>query len=356
VNLQQRDAYVAAFRRRVYDTTGYLEFPHQADVRLASEGLTLLPAIPQPGQSHVQVLVPSDQLGVHDMPIRQLTVNEIPCAVVERAVIPRPGGPAHVLADLASYKAGKSYGVAHWAAGFAIVPGAKVHLIGLEYSTSEPEFEYLAEALLSERGMNMHATKYQKDTRGGRMIIVLRTGASYEVKSWDNKESLKGKKITCYLFTEAYMLPGLEVYTTTSQNLRELQGFAYFSSTPDRPWVQIFHDQGHGKDPDWHCTCGVDGTANPFTFNLRAILRDAPSLDLLPATVRALAKRRGLDAGGLMTRERFMIAWLGMLGKFSGRVYDYQRGSRQFTPADYPELFDEDKLRSLIDRGQLVIQ
>lgn len=354
MNLVERDRYVTEFRKTIYARTGYVEFPHQAEWRLASEGWTLLPAIPQPGQRAVEVLIPADQLSPSDMPIRQMTVGSTPCAVVQRAIIPRVGGVAHVLSDMAAYKQGKSFGVAHWASGFAIIPGAKMEFIGLEYATSSEEFTYLANILLGERGMNMKAVRYQNDTRGGRMILELRTGAKYEVRSWDNKEALKGKKITAYIYTEAYMLPGLEVFTTVSQNLRELQGFASFSTTPDRPWVSIFHDYGHGKDPDWHCTCGVDGTANPFTFDLRAMLRDAPALDLLPPTIRTIARRKGLEAGGLMTRERFMIAWLGKLGKFVGRVYDYQRGGVLFTPKDHPELFDEEKMLALLERTYAV--
>lgn len=350
MNIPERDRYITEFRKTVYARTGFVEFPHQAEWRLASEGLTLLDSAPYLGTPYVEVLIPSDQLGHADMPVRLMTVNDTKCAVVRRAVLPRDGGAAHVLSDMAAYKQGKSYGVAHWASGFAIVPGARMEFIGLEYGTSEPEFTYLADILLGERGMNMKPLKYQNDKRGGRMIIQLRTGASYEVKSWDNKESLKGKKITAYIFTEAYMLPGLEVYTTTSQNLRELQGFASFSTTPDRPWVSIFHDYGHGKDLDWHCTCGVDGTANPFTFDLRAMLRDAPSLDLLPPTIRTIAKRKGLEAGNLMTRERFMIAWLGKLGKFVGRVYEYQKGGLLFTPENHPELFDEERMLRFLER------
>lgn len=337
----RRDGMIAKFRREVYARNDIIPFVHQAEWQLASEGWTLVDAIPTPGQASREILLPRDLIHDGDVILREETVNEIPCVVCPRVIVPRIGGAAHVVSDMAAYKQGKSFGVGLWAAGFACVPG-KVEFIGLEYGTSEHEFNYLVEALCSERGMNMTPLKYQNDKRGGRMILKLKTGMTYEVKSWDNKESLKGAKILAYIYTEAYMLPGLEVFTTVSQNLRQLRGWASFSTTPDRPWVGIFHDEGHGKNLDWHCTCGVDGTANPFTFDLRAMMRDAPNWELLPPSVVLMAKRLGLEPGKLMTKERFMIAWLGRLGKFVGRVYEFQRGTRLISPITHPDIFDPD--------------
>ena len=151
------------------------------------------------------------------------------------------------------------------------------------------------------------------------------------MKSWTQKEALKGARITAYCYTEAYQLPGFEVYTTVAQNLRELSGFAQFSTTADRPWVGVFHQYGHGEDPDWHCTCQVDGRENPYTFDPKARERDDPS------------------RGGLMTKERFAISWLGQLGAFIGRVYDYQRGQKTFTPTSHPLVFNQDKLRAWLE-------
>lgn len=318
-----RDALIAQFRRRVATAADIVLFPHQADWQLASEGWTLVDAEPGPGQHYTDVIVPADTLGPRSTVQDHRVVNTIPCAVVRRLIVPRDGGAAHVLADLAAYKAGKSFGTALWLAGFAILP-EKVHLIGFEYATSEPEFNYLADFLLSERGMNMKADVFHNDRRAGRMRIKLAdTGAEFEVKSWERKEGLKGKKVLCYCYCEAYQLPGLECYTTLAQNLRELRGFAAFPTTPDRPWVGIFHDYGHGHDPDWHCTCAVDARCNPYTYDQRARDRDDPA------------------KGGIMTKERFAISWQGKLGSFIGRVYDLQRGdaARIFTPATHPILW-----------------
>lgn len=329
----KRNAIIAAFRHRVYAHHDLIWFPHQADWQLASEGYTLLPAVAQAGNLYTDVLIPDDQLSVGDYAgiVKSSLVGDRPCSVVRRAIIPRVGGIAHHLVDLAGYKGGKSYGGALWLSGFACVPG-KVNIVGLEYSTSEPEFEYLTTFLLSEVNgkppIFRKATKLLNDRRQGRMLLELPTGASFEVKSWERKEALKGKKILAYYYAEAYMLPGLECYTTVAQNLRELRGFACWTTTPDRPWVGALHEQGHGHDPDWHCSCENDAICNPWTYDQRARDRDDPA------------------KGGIMTRERYAIAWQGKLGHFVGRVYDLNRNLRTFTPLNFPEIWNPSSLRT----------
>lgn len=323
MDFAQRDALVAAFRAQVYAQAGLTLFPHQADWQLASEGWTLLPHAPRLGDRFTDVLVPAATVQPGTMVMARSTVNLIPCATIRRAIAPRPSGPAHILADLAAYKAGKSYGAAAWLAGFAILPDAQVHILGMEYSIAEPEFTYLADFLLSDRGMRMKPVVYQNDKRAGRMRIKLRTGANFEVKSYERKEGLKGKRLVCYCFCEAYQFPGLECFTTLAQNLRELRGYALFPTTADRPWVGVFHDLGHGADPDWHCVCNTDAHENPYTFDQRARDRDDPT------------------KGGIMTRERFAISWQGKLGSFIGRVYDCQRGDPAYivTPESHPAIW-----------------
>lgn len=303
----ERHALVAQFRRAVYDRHGFIPFPHQAEWQLAGDGWTLtdLPAVP--GQPAV-------------------TVQLEDRSTVRRLVTPRAAGPASVLADLAGYKGGKSYGMGAHSAGYAVLPDARVEFIGLEYGTSEPEFNYLVEFLCSEKGMGMKYSSYQNDKRGGRMRLKLTTGASYEVRSWTQKESLKGSRIDAYYYTEAYQLPGLECYTSVKQNLRQRNGKAIFGTTPDRPWVAILHDMGHGRDPLWHCTCNIHSKCNPYTYDAADEHRDDPT------------------KGGLMTRERYAIAWEGKLGSYVGSVFDFQRGQCVFTPATHPDLFDWSKL------------
>lgn len=308
----ERHRLIAQFRARVYERAGLILFAHQAEWQLATEGWTLTDTAPtEPDQPYVTLRLEDG-------------------ALARRRVLPREGGIAHYAADLAAYKAGKSYSAGAWATGFAILPDAKVQFVGLEYGTSEPEYTYLVDFLCSEAGMNMKYDTFQNDKRGGRMRLKLKTGAEFEVMSWTQKEALKGKRIDAYVYCEAYQLPGFECFTSVSQNLRQRGGFAIFPTTPDRPWVAVLHDQGHGSDPDWHCTCGVHGRANPYTFDAKAFARDDP------------------ERGGLMTREKFAIAWEGKLGAYIGSVYDYQRGQRLFSPETHPHVWDPARLHQVI--------
>lgn len=245
-----------------------------------------------------------------------------PSGLVERrSLAPRPGGRARVIADLGAFKIGKSWSSALWASSFACIPGARVQLVGAEYDICSPEFEYMVEFLLSERGMNMKADSLQNRPRDGRMWLDLPNGARFEAKSWERKDTLKGKEIDCYLYCEAYMLPGLECYTSFSQNLRKRDGYAIFATTPDRPWVNEIHNAAHSGLPEfaaWHCTCSVHSSSNPYTFDQGAMNRDR----------------------NLMTREKFAIHYEGKLGDFVGRVYNYQRGQRTFSATSHPELFN----------------
>jgi hypothetical protein len=281
---------------------GIVPFTHQAEWYAATDGLVLLDS-PVPPHTEGAVEVMKEDRSKVWLPTTQ-----------------RMGGRARVVADLGSFKIGKSYGSALFYASFAVVPNARIQLIGLEYDICAPEFDYLCEFLLSERGMNLDAASYQNRPRDGKMWIDLKNGVRYEAKSWERKDTLKGKEIDCYGYCEAYMLPGLECYTSFSQNLRARDGFAIFPTTPDRPWLKELHDRAHSGDPrfaEWHCTCGVSSKANPFTFDQEAMERDRD----------------------LMTREKFAIHYEGKLGDFVGRVYGYQRGERTFSAATHPELF-----------------
>lgn len=322
-DVRARDLAVNAYRRQVYAALDLVLFPHQAEWQLATEGYTLLDAEPAPGDRYTLIRVP-------DLTDRTYTREHRSqhTLVVPRTVIPRypdehgVGEVAHHAADLAGFKAGKSWGGAAWLTGFAIVPDAHVQLIGAEYSTSEPEFTYLTDFLCAERGMNMPYTQLVMDARNGRMRLQLQTGAIFECQSWENNKRLKGRRVDCYYWAECYMLPGMMTYNSVSQNLREKRGFSIWTTTADEPWVSAIHDRAHGVDPDWHCTCGIDSACNPFTHDQRARDRDDP------------------DKGGIMTRERFEIAYKGRLGAFVGRVYEsYQRGGQQFTPLTHPDIW-----------------
>lgn len=290
-----RDQIASLFREKVCQSMDVAPFLHQREVWAASDGLELT--------------------GLEDpngLSIRLDTGN-----IIRAGTRPRPNGRARFLSDLGAFKIGKSFGAALWASGFAAVPGARINLVGLEYDICEPEFSYLCEFLLSERGMNIKADSLQNRPRDGKMYLDLSNGAQFVARSWERKDSLKGKEIDAYIYCEAYQLPGLECFTSFSQNLRARKGYAYFATTPDRPWVKQLHELGHGFDPEWHCTCSVGAEVNPYTFD-------------------AVSKKRDVT---LMTREKFEIHYNGRMGDFVGRVFQFQRGQNVFTAETHPELF-----------------
>lgn len=287
---------ISGFRERVCEHMNIVPFVHQRSWWCASDGLVLLDVDDPAG---VSVRLPDG-------------------TTTRRMVGERPGGRARFLADLGAFKIGKSFSSALWATGFAAVPDARVSLVGLEYDICEPEFSYICDFLLSETGMNLKYDSLQNRPRDGKMYLDLPNGARYEARSWERKDTLKGKEIDAYVYCEAYQLPGIECFTGFSQNLRARRGYAVFPTTPDRPWVKELHALGHGADPEWHCTCGVDAEVNPFTYDPKARVRDER----------------------LMTREKFAIHYGGKLGDFVGRVFNFQRGQSQFSRSTHPELFD----------------
>lgn len=299
VSPEVRDAVAAAFREAICDRLGVTPLVHQRAWWAATDGLVL-----------------TDQLD----PDNGQTVFTDEQTIEKRLVMPRPEGPARVVSLLGAFKGGKSFGAGLWMSGFAAVPGRNIGLVGLEYDTVSPEFNYICEFLLSEQGMNLKFDSLQNRPRDGKMWLDLKNGTRYHARSWERKETLKGKEEDVYCFCEAYQLPGLECYSTIKQNLVARDGIAIFPTTPDRPWVEILHQRGHGDPmfPEWQCFCGVPRKANPYTF----IEKDFEQDKLL------------------LTSEKFKIAHLGQLGEYVGRVFNYQRGQSLFTASTHPDLFD----------------
>jgi hypothetical protein len=293
VPIPVRDALLTGFRQMLCEKLNITPFTHQAEWWAASDGNMLLDVEVGEEEEGMWVLLPDKTR-------------------VKKALMPRQDGRARVIADLGAFKVGKSFGSALWVAAFACIPGARVQLVGVEYDICVPEFEYLLEFLLSDRGLGIKAEAVQNRPKDGRLWLELPNGARFEARSWERKDSMKGKEIDCYLYCEAYMLPGLECYTSFSQNLRVRDGYAVFATTPDRPWVKDIHDAAHSGLPEfakWHCTCSVSSEANPYSFDQGAKDRDR----------------------NLMTREKFAIHYEGKLGDFVGRVFQYQRGEKTFS-------------------------
>jgi len=312
----QRDIALTEFREfaiqkwtgeNSVEGVGWVPLVHQRKWWAETDGLTLLEG----------VKVERDSPGAASVRLADGTIEWW-------ATQPREGGRARVIADLGAFKTGKSISAGFWAAGFAAIPDAKVNIVGLEYDTCAPEFDYIEQILLSDRGLGLYGevVSRQNRPRDGKMFLEFKNGVKYEARSWERKEALKGKEIDAYVYAEAYQLPGLECYTDFSQNLRARQGYAVFATTPDRPWVQELHNRAHSGDPtwkDWGCVCGVDAVNNPFTYDAAQRERDRE----------------------LMTREKYAIHYGGQLGDFVGRVFQYQRGQRMFSPETHPFLFKE---------------
>ena len=297
-----RDRLMSEFRRFLCAKTDFIPFTHQAAWWATTDGYDL-----------------TDEACDEHEEGPSIEVREPDGTIVTRRLPPRPQGRAKVVAELGAYKSGKSAGAGIWAAACAAVPYAKVFLVGNEYDMCAPEFDYLLEALCSERGLNQKPQSLQNRPKDGRLWLELENGARFEARSWERAESLKGKEVDAYIYCEAYQLPGIECFTSVSQNLRVRKGYAVFPTTPDRPWVGVFHEHGHDHPdfPDWVCKCGIAATVNPYSFDQTAMDRDR----------------------NLLTREKFSIAYFGKLGDFVGRVYNYQRGEREISVESHPRLW-----------------
>lgn len=303
VPIELRDRIATDFRRKVCEKLGLTPLEHQARWWAASDGQILLdcpPPTENSGYETVSVRLPDGQLG-------------------ERALAPRPNGRARVIAELGGFKSGKSYGGALWLTGFAAIPGARVRLIGVEYDMVSPEFEYILEFLVSERGMGLKTRSLQNRPKDGRMWLEFENGARFEARSWERSEAMKGKESDVHYFAEAYQLPGIECHTSIKQNLTARDGYAVFTTTPDRPWLSVLHDRGHGDPefPEWSCFCGVPRSSNPETFSQKTMDQDRH----------------------IMTREAFAVAYNGKIGEYIGRVFSYQRGDKQISPDQHKDLF-----------------
>ena len=295
-----RDAMITGFREKVCSELGIVPFEHQRQWFAAADG---------------QILMPSGEM----LGLPATTVRMQDGSVERRWLAERPHGRSKVIAELAAYKAGKSYGAALWASGFAAIPDGRVYLVGIEYDMCAPEFDYLLEFLISERGLKLPYESLQNRPKDGRLWLELTNGCRFEARSWERSESLKGKEVDCYIFCEAYQLPDLDCFMRIKQNLRARAGYAIFPTTPDSPWISTLHENGHGN-PDyteWSCFCGVPASVNPFTYDAKTEIVDRK----------------------LMTKEKYNIAYLGKIGTYVGRVFAYQRGERIFTTATHPRLW-----------------
>ena len=198
---QVRDEVAPKFRWLICEKMQFYPLKWQAEWWAAADGYILTDEEPESA--------PWETLGtewsyVNELRSGDLDGDDAELQLVKRSLVPRPQGPARVTAALGSFKIGKSASSAMWMAGFAIVPGLQWRLVGMEYAICEPEFGYLVEYLLSERGMNLGTKTLQNRPKDGRMWFTLDNGARFECNSWDRQDALKGKELDGY----SYCLPG----------------------------------------------------------------------------------------------------------------------------------------------------
>ncbi len=315
-----RDVVAQQTRYLICDRWGFVPFDHQADTWAAADGLelsgerekasTLLECWTSDG--HESDMEPRSgypsALKFGDGSLWWLLQDKDKRIYYEK-LQKRLQGVARVLALLASFKAGKSAGIALYAASFGTVDGFICDFIGLQYDTSEPEFIFVRDFLLTERGLNLKVSRYA-NTRGDVEIVLQDSQATYRSRSFKEAEALEGKERDMYVFVESYQTGGLRPFDELSQNLGARDGIALFPSTRKRPNVEVLHQRGHTSSPEFdhfHCTCDVDRIENPYAHDARA---------------RAAAKLT-------MTRERYAVAWEGKRGTYLGSVYEYTQGDRQ---------------------------
>lgn len=241
----------------------------------------------------------------------------------------RQRGPAKLLAQLGSFKSGKSSAAGLFVASYARVGKCRIDLVGNEYDTSEPEYDYTVDFTLSERGLNLSDERMVKNIQNGDMFLAVKNGCTYQARSWSVREKLEGKERDAYLFTESYQLPGLLVYNELSQNLDARKGLAIFPSTRKRPWVEELIAQHKSDDPAFDkvfAVWDIDRRQNPYTHS----------------------DQQRAYAAATMTQEKFQIHWEGKGAQFVGSCFKYHRGQRQFSPKTHPELFKKPNDTSVI--------
>jgi hypothetical protein len=335
-----RDKISRANREHILRKMGCRPFPHQAKVWAAFDGFLLddvaAETFPCETVAGKPDLVPYFDL-VKEIPAGFTDVlcsNDDGSWVERRALIDRPGGPATRCADLAAYKGGKSWGGGIFVASELIFPETLWDIVGTQYNTCTEEFNYVLEALFSEKGCNiplekpdyggLYVVTSQNSPHTGRMRYVLSNGSHVEARSWDQSEALKGKQRDGYLYAEAYQFRGIYCFTTIKQNLDVRDGKALFATTPDDAWVEVLEELGHSEDPlhhKWFCLSGTRRDENPWTYDKGEMEADRH----------------------IMTREQHAIAYEGKTGQYVGTVFNYRRGERHFTCKTHPDWWKNPK-------------
>jgi len=154
----------------------------------------------------------------------------------------------------------------------------------------------------------------------GQLRMVLSNAATYECRTWESADSLKGEEIDWYSWSEYYQFPGMQCVMELNQNLERRKGQNWLPTTPDRPHIEELVARSESEDPRYKgfaCIHGIKRKENPYAFNFDKMVTE-------------LADR---------TKEKWLIHWEGCVGEYVGSVYDYLRGQRVFTAYSHPQLF-----------------
>lgn len=222
-----------------------------------------------------------------------------------------------------------------YGASILCIPDCQLRIIGMEYRVARNEYEYLLDALLSERGASLFDARDKPAPPGvlaytrmlnnpdkGQMLLELNNGAKVECRTWERSHALKGEEVDCYVWSEYYQFPGIEAMLEIRQNLAARHGRNIIATTPDRPHIEEIIDRAKSNDPmyaTWKCVTDIPRRENPLAFSYDKMIEEMSS----------------------RTKEKWLIHWEGKTGEYVGSVYDYIRGQRVFTPQSHPYLWKD---------------
>lgn len=364
---QVRDKLAPVFRFRILDALGIVPFRHQAQIfayldrkELAAEPTCDVDDIWQPerprlradidGRRHWLIACPrftEVEIEKFGGTVRELVplyhdngryVTDytgdpvIDYRYFEVLPTERPRPQAVVLSG--AFKCGKSEMGGIIPASFAITPDLLWDFWGYEYDLAEPEFEYLREALLSERGLNL--PKHDADTgdeligwrrtkcdpKLGRMYLDLSNGARFTCRSLKQTiesqgDPMKGKERDGFSCCEAYQYPSLQLILGYRQNLAARNGYYIIPSTPDRPIMDEINARADPLNLDsanWIGIREIPRRENPYAFKLDDYIEDLHTF----------------------TEQEITVYWEGKTGKWIGAVYP---PARFFDTETHPEMW-----------------
>lgn len=339
-----RDLIAPHFRFRLLDAIHIVPFRHQAVLfayldrkEIASVSTCDVDDIPQPGErpllrtwiegvEHWLLCIPQFyevELDKYGETVRELVPKMLGDEPVVDyryfAVVPSGRIRPQTIVLSGAFKCGKSEVGGVVPGSFAICPGLKWDFWGMEYEICAPEFEYLLDALLSERGLNLPYvpdftgdellgyTRWKCEPKLGRMHLTLSNGTQFICRSLKQametkSDPLKGKEMDGFSICEVYQIPSIQSVLGYRQNLAARRGYYVMPSTPDRPVMDEINDRADPGNEEYEAWIGVKEVPrreNPFAFVLSDYIEDLQTF----------------------SQEEITVYWDGKSGKWIGAVY-----------------------------------